>query len=292
MIAKLPSDDENSRAAATAVRAYEIEVNVYRQLQPRLSIRMPRCHHASLDIDAGDFLLLLEDVAPAQQGDQLAGCTADDAAAAVAELPGMHAPLWGDPSLEKLDWLHRNTDESRGFLRMLVQSLHPAFVERYGDRLPDEVVQLSARVVERLDVVEATRARPWTVTHGDFRLDNLLFGHPDRRVVVVDWQTSVHGPGPADLSYFLGGSLSVAERRAHETDLVRDYRHRMRAAGVDLDWDELWTGYRRYSVGGLVMAIAASMLVKRTPRGDDMFMAMAERAAQHALDLEALELLA
>ena len=55
--------------------------------------------------------------------------------------------------------------------------------------------------------------------------------------------------------------------------------------------DELCLQYRRYTVAGLIMAVAASMLVKRTPRGDDMFMAMAERAGRHALDLDAMELL-
>jgi type IV secretory pathway TrbD component len=43
--------------------------------------------------------------------------------------------------------------------------------------------------------------------------------------------------------------------------------------------------------GGLIMAIAASMLVQRTARGDDMFMTMAGRHGHHALDLEAADLL-
>jgi aminoglycoside/choline kinase family phosphotransferase len=289
LVAKLPSDDDNSRAAATAVRAYEIEVNFYRHLQPGLGVRTPRCYYADLDVDAGDFVLLLEDVAPARQGDQLAGCGVDAAAAAVAELPGLHAPHWGDDGLASYDWLHRNTEESRGFLGQIVRMLHPGFVERYADRLPPDVLGLTEQVVERIDEVEANRPGPWTVTHGDFRLDNLLFGDdPADGVAVVDWQTSVHGPGVADLAYFLGGSLTPDDRRAHEVDLVRDYQQRMHAAGVALDWDDLWVAYRRYSVGGLIMALAASMMVKRTDRGDDMFMTMAERAGRHALDLDAL----
>ena len=35
------------------------------------------------------------------------------------------------------------------------------------------------------------------------------------------------------------------------------------------------------------MAVGASMLVERTERGDDMFMAMAHRHAAHAIDLDA-----
>ena len=39
------------------------------------------------------------------------------------------------------------------------------------------------------------------------------------------------------------------------------------------------------------MALAASMLVERTERGDEMFMTMAHRHARHALDLDAPALL-
>jgi aminoglycoside/choline kinase family phosphotransferase len=285
LIAKLASADDNSRAAAALVRAYEIEVNFYRQLQGGLTIRTPRCFHA--EFDDNDFVLLLEDIAGGRQGDQLAGCTADQAAAAVAELPGLHAPRWGDPGLEHLDWLHRSTPANAGMLSAIIRSLYPGFLERYADRLSPDVVRLSERVVNDLDTLDADRPRPWTVAHNDYRVDNLLFADAPGAdpVVVVDWQTCVYGPGISDLAYFIGGSLETEQRRMHERELVRDYHERMVAAGVAMSWDELWAQYRRYTVAGLIMAIAASMLVKRTPRGDDMFMVMAERAGRHALDL-------
>jgi aminoglycoside phosphotransferase (APT) family kinase protein len=172
-------------------------------------------------------------------------------------------------------------------LAAIVSALYPGFLERYAQRLPSDVITLSEHVVSSLDTLDANRPRPWTVAHNDYRLDNLLFGDGTTPVVVVDWQTCAYGPGISDLAYFIGGSLSVEDRRTHEQDLVRDYHQRMLAANVTLSWDDLWSQYRRYTVAGLIMAIAASMLVKRTPRGDDMFMVMAERAGQHALDLDA-----
>ena len=287
LVAKLPSSDENSRAAAAAVRAYEIEVNFYRHLQSQLRVRTPHCYYAGLDLDTNEFVLLLEDIRGGRQGDQLAGCSPDRAAVAVVEMTGLHAPRWGDETLEHYDWLHRSTEANAGMLAAIVQSLYPGFLDRYSDRLPADVLALSEKVVASLNELDANRPRPWTVAHNDYRLDNLLFGEGDADpVVVVDWQTCVYGPGISDLAYFIGGSLSVEDRRAHERDLVRDYHDRMQAAGVALTWDDLWAQYRRYTVAGLIMAIAASMLVKRTPRGDDMFMVMAERAGRHALDLD------
>jgi hypothetical protein len=290
LVAKLPSTDDNSRGAAAVVRAYEIEVSFYRDLRAGLSVRTPECFHAWLDVDSNDFVLLLEDIAGGTQGDQLTGCSVDAAAAAVAQMPGLHAPRWGDASLEQLEWLHRSTEANSGMFSEIVRSLYPGFLERYTDRLSPDVVSLSTRVVDSLDELNADRPGPWTIAHSDFRLDNLLF-QPDASddpVVVVDWQTCGYGPGISDLSYFIGGSLQTEDRRRSEADLVRDYQQRMRVAGVRLAWDDLWSQYRRYTVAGLIMAIAASMLVKRTERGDEMFLVMAERAGRHALDLDAL----
>ncbi len=85
------------------------------------------------------------------------------------------------------------------------------------------------RLVPRLGDYLAARPRPWTIVHGDYRADNLLFGGD--RVVVVDWQTVGLGPGPADLSYLLGASLVPDARREHEAALVDRYVAGLRAAG-------------------------------------------------------------
>src|SRR5690606_21119608 len=61
-------------------------------------------------------------------------------------------------------------------------------------------------------------------------------------------------------------------------------------AGVVVDRDDCWIAYRRGTWAGLVMAVGASMLVERTERGDDMFMAMASRHALQALGRDAGEL--
>lgn len=293
LVVKLPSSDPKSVETAVALRSYEIEVSFYRHLSSSLSVRTPVCYHADLAPGGADFLLILEDVAPCRQGDQLAGCSPDEADLAVAELPGLHAPRWGDDKLGDLDWLHRNGPATVGVLPALVRGLYPGFVERYHDRVQPDVLALAERLMASLDLFDAHKPGPWTVTHGDFRLDNLLFPPPEagRRVAVVDWQTASFGPGASDLSYFLGASLEPEARRAHETDLVRSYHGRLVAAGVELAWETLWRDYRRYSLGGLIMAIAASMLVKRTERGDDMFVTMANRHGTHATDLEALQLL-
>ena len=131
---------------------------------------------------------------------------------------------------------------------------------------------------------------PLGLVHGDFRLDNLLFG--DGTCRVVDWQTVGWGPAMPDVAYFIGGGLSVADRRAHEEELVRHYHASCcEQGGGDLSWERCWEEYRRMPFHGILMTIVASMVVERTERGDDMFMTWLERNAQQVLDLGALDLL-
>lgn len=289
LVAKLPAADPTSRATAAALRNYEIEVSFYRELAPGLPVRNPRAYVALHDAATDDFILVLEDLAPAQPGDQLAGCTPDQAAVAIDELPKLHAPRWGDPKLAAYSWLSRGSEESRGMMVALIANLYSGFRDRYAERLDSDILELCERFVPDLGAYLADRGEPMTVQHGDYRLDNLLFGTQEGGypVAVVDWQTVAHGPGLSDVSYFMGAGLLPDDRRAHEEALVHQYHEGLRAAGVAVSWDACWTQYRRYTFAGLIMAIAASMLVEQTARGDDMFMAMANRHGRHALDLDA-----
>ncbi len=290
LVAKLPAADEGSRATAIAFRSYEKEVRFYQELAHRLPVRTPRVHHADIDVPTASFVLLLEDLAPAQPGDQLLGCSTEVAAAAAAELVKLHAPLWGDPSLTQLDWLHGDPDGRGALLKEVLPLLWSGFQERYAASLPPHVKQAGDVYFGRLDARPAG-ATPQTVTHVDYRLDNLLIG-PGGEVTVVDWQTCGTGVGPSDLAYFLGAGLAPDVRREAEDQLVREYHDGLVAAGVTgYDRDDCWLDYRRGTWGGLSMAVLASMSVKRTDRGDEMFMAMADRHARHALDLDAADVL-
>ncbi len=44
--------------------------------------------------------MIMEDLADSRQGDQMLGLTVDEAALAVEQAVGLHAPRWGDPTLE------------------------------------------------------------------------------------------------------------------------------------------------------------------------------------------------
>ncbi len=298
VVGKFPAQDETSRAAGTATRTYEVEHHFYVELRHRVDITTPRPHLALFDPATHDFVLLMDDLAPAEQGDQIAGCDADTAALAMEEIAKLHAPVWGEPGLASLPWLNRSSPEGVAGYKDLMRMLVPGFLERYAGRLHDDVAGVVGQILERLDDVFVLPDEPRTAVHGDYRLDNILYGTPestaagDPAQITVDWQTVSLGPAMSDVAYFLGTSLDPALRASVERDLVKEHHRTLQAGGVrDVSLDWCWEGYRRNALAGLLMAILASMLVGQTDRGDEMFMAMANRSGRLALDLETLDAL-
>lgn len=60
---------------------------------------------------------------------------------------------------------------------------------------------------------------------------------------------------------------------------------------TDYSFDDLWRDYAGYSFSLFNMGFSASMVVERTPRGDDMFFQMLEAGAALVEDLDAVRLL-
>lgn len=289
MIAKVPAADPASRNAARAFRTYEIESSFYDQLARDLPVALAACYFVSYDPGPDEYVVLLEDLAPACAGDQLTGISVDDAAAAISELAALHGAGWGSHELAALPWLNRSGPEAAALMTAVVTDLYPGFRDRFADRLEPGTLPLIEDFLPHAGGYIGARDEQLTIVHGDFRADNLLFGRA--RPVVLDWQTCSFGAGIADLSYFLASSLPVADRQRHEESLVRRYHSALTSRGVRLSWNDCWTGYRRYAFSGIVMDIIAAMVVQQTERGDEMFAAMASRHARHAIDVDALALL-
>ncbi len=292
VVGKFASADDQSRGTGLALRAYEIEVRFYREVAAGIGARVPAVYLADVEPETGWFTLLMEDIAGAVQGDQIAACGPEVAAAVLEEMAGLHAPCWEAPALERLEWLNRATPDSDAFLVALVSSLLPGFLERYADTLAPEHQAVCRTFVEHLPTYLLRRGGPRTASHGDFRLDNLLFQPGTPRPVVVDWQTVAWAGASLDVAYFIGGCLSPEDRRAHEPELLALYHDALCRRGVrDYSLDQLRADTRRDTFAGLLMAIVASMVVQRTERGDLMFLTSTSRHAQHALDVDAPALL-
>jgi len=291
LIAKGPSEDAASRRAGIVHGLYRRELDWYERFAIHADIRCPR--HIHSEYSAGDegFALLLEDCSPARQGDQLRGAPIADIAGALREAVQLHGAFLRDPAAmgELRTPVEAQVLQSR---IDIFRRSWPRFRERYEGILDAELLGVGDRLAERYEHYVLHTPAVLSVVHRDFRVDNMLFGRPDERVVALDWQTFGPGHPMLDVAYLIGTSVEdPGERARHERALVDDYCARLAAIAPDTDLGGFWDEYRLQAFWGFVMAVTSSVQVARTARGDEMFGVMARRPARQVLDLDSLALL-
>lgn len=293
VVGKFPSSDPISRATGVDFGLYLTEVRFYQEIAATVAVRAPFCYFADIDESNGDFAVILEDVGPARQGNQLTGCSVADAEQAMIQGAALHGPRWGDASLMDIAWI-----AGRGSTGQLVVDGMPGFIaefhRRYDGILEPEYMAVADRYAANAGAFLGRAYAPLTLGHVDFRLDNMLFDARGGSVplAVLDWQSISVTAGMLDISYFLGAGLSRDERRQHERPLLELYMDELRRHGVrDYGWDAMWRDYRVTVFQGVSTAIFASAATKRTERGDAMFLAMARGACAQAIDVDSFDAL-
>jgi hypothetical protein len=288
VVLKVAATDPASRQTGLALGLYEREVRFYTDIAPRIDGPVAPCYSSDFDGATGVFHLLLGDAAPAVAGDEIRGASVDQAMVAMRELGRLHAPLLGQTAMAEVEWLNRESPMNQA----LIGQLYAGFADRYGDLIAPAHREVCERLVAGFDAFmeqEAAADRVNGLVHGDYRLDNMLFGEEgaDRPLTVVDWQTVTWGPAMIDVAYFLGCAVPDDVRRGNYDALLAEY-HAALGPDTVLGLDDVREGVRRQSFFGVMMAIVSSMLVERTDRGDEMFMTMLRRHSQHVLDTDAL----
>ena len=284
VIAKLPIRLAQNRKLGEALGAYEREIRFYNELADRVPIPKPVCYHTAMDPNpaAGreeeilDFLerlprwlirilapfgmwlatlrrrrylLLLEDLAPSRRlGDQVAGCTPEEAEAALRQIVPVHLAWWQHPDLESLrGWAPPANILSRYFEARYRKGSR-LFKTGIGAGLPAEFDAFMDWLREAgTPLMQRMGRAPRTLLHGDYRLDNLFFQGEGVEAVVTafDWQTVCQGPGALDVAYFISGNLTEDVAAGCEMDLLGTYHRLLCEGGVrDYDFDALLTDYR------------------------------------------------
>lgn len=290
MLAKLPAPDPGTRDILANV--YRTELRFYSLIAPTVDVRVPTTYYSEMAAGSGDFTLLMEDLSPREQGDQLAGCSVAQARDAVVNLAGLHGPRWCDPTLLDVEGLQINGPDDASLMAELYGPATDIFVDGLAALLSDEDVVTLRAAVEIVEAWALARAERFGLVHGDYRLDNLMFP-PDggAGVVALDWQTLSLALPARDLAYFLSTGLSVEDRRAHERDLVAAYHQALTAYDVrDYSLEDCWEDYRFAMVQGPLVSVFGCAYGTRTERGDRMFAAMVARSCAAIRDLDTLAL--
>lgn len=291
LIAKFPTKTEGNRAVATTYDMYAREYRFYTQVAPNVPMRSPACYHAELNEQNSDFVLLLEDLQGFELGDQVKGCSVDQAHQVIQSIASLHRNTWQPEHITDIkphDMPYQREGMVGGFLvgwpvvktdfaDVLKAAITPQQIALL-DTMPDQVNHL-------LDIIHDG---PLVIGHGDVRLDNIFFAKDGN--ALVDYQAVSKAAPEHDLAYFVTQSLSDDVRCAE--DWVAVYHQHLTSEGLDYPLD---TSRQRYCYCALYLVcyavIIAGTLDQANERGRNLAETLLGNSLRSLVELDALKLL-
>lgn len=265
VIVKVPTDVDENFAVGDGLQLYEREIMVYRELRDTLGLPIPGFLYGAMDPDPAPwierpllflfdklplgginwllnqflkmagrskrrYVLVLEDITDARAPTQAQGGSLEDALAALRVLATFHAHNWMRADIVESHSRIWAVDRGcRVYQANYLRNLEN-FRQRYQGRVSTEMFDRLEAIQQRAETLNrAMAAPPWTLIHGDYRLDNLLFRDDD--ITVLDLQSLGYGRPAVDVAYFVTTALTD-EHRTEEAKLLRTYHDALVEAGV------------------------------------------------------------
>jgi hypothetical protein len=255
-----------------------------------LAVEHPVVYRAIVDRPRLDFLLVMEDVVArgADPRNATRPLTIDQVAKGLRGLARLHSQYWGfsGRSHSSLRWVKtwRPTKGWQVGLRRRV----PSGLERAAGQVPDEVAGHDGDAIVDLwaSYVGTLGQGPVTLLHGDAHIGN-TYVLPDDDVGFLDWQVVRRGHWSQDVGHFLIGALTEDDRRAHDRDLVEEYRRSLALPdGQRPTAADAWKWYRATPVYGLAIWLSTLGSVGYQPQ--EVSLPLVQRFASAFVELEAV----
>jgi hypothetical protein len=233
MIGKCPLDDDMARMYNEVMNSYKRENGFYRDLADKVPMRVPGSFVNEYDEESGRGLLMIEKI-EGSAGDILNGPDVEMFSALVEQLGTMHGQFWMSDVYGSLDWAIDWTLPSLRLGIPIIQENWPALRKLRPDMAPVEILDFFERtwINDTETWLDRIGERPWTMIHGDYEFDNVVFAAEGP--VVLDWQTPMMSFPGGDLAWFLGLG-ATDESVAEEATILDAYRAALAEAGGP-DW--------------------------------------------------------
>ena len=290
MIAKYSSSNPTNREVALSFNLYEREARYYAELDAQTELATPEIYYSAVDGD--NLLILMEDLANYEVGSQVIGATLEQSELAVQELAKLHGAFWG--KVDDLSWVPGiarsfHADNMYNFSQVGWDVMADTFnvaeqLAPYKDAFIDALPRLQ----------EAQYSEPRTFLHGDFRMENLLYGTKPGHypVATIDFQGPLTGQGFVDVALFLCQSTKTDVRREHESALLSLYLAGLASLGIELDPVDAWQRYRQAVLYNWVYtAVVAGTLDTSNETAFAWMQQMVNRQLAASQDLQVFELL-
>lgn len=173
----------------------------------------------------------MEDIDDARPAAQAVGGTVEDAAGALVMLARFHGANWMDQSKVDALGVIGGVDKTPKIVQASYRRNRDGFMARFGSFLSPAQIAVMDEVQSASDeLLTHLASEPWTLVHGDFRLDNLMF-RDDGGIVALDFQGVATGRPGWDVGYFIMTALDP-KHRGDEEMLLRTYHEALVEAGV------------------------------------------------------------
>ena len=292
LIWKTVSGDERTREFLTTLGVYERELRFYQLLASGVEVA-PAALVSEFDPESGAFCLIIEDLSYMSPGDQIEGCTFEQALEVVNAAARLHSQFWPGQSDSDVLWVPTFDGGTGYFERM--HSVAWRRLAKIMPGIPEGLIEAAQRVGPRVSDIKSRLSRePVTLVHGDLRLDNVFFGHGQEgdRLKLIDWQAIRLGKGMYDLAYFLSTSVPVDTRRQYQSELLESYAQTVSNHGIDYSAADLKEdfGWALLDIVTFV-GIIGSTLDFQSPRGIELAGTILSRLWSAIEDSSALDLI-
>lgn len=281
IVAKCAAQNEN-RDIARILDYYHREANFYDNLSKDCPLTVPKSYFTAVDSETYDCVFLMEDLGDHALGDQLEGCTREQAEHSIERVADMHGKWWN--KLEEYPWAYDSVcdDELIKLGDWIYKPGLEPTIENFSDCISSDMQRVMRAVgAHYQQVFQKLSGSHRTFIHGDYRLDNIVYRSVNGKIdsTVLDWQLSGLAPSMWDIAYFMCQSLKADLCREIERDLIRLYHDRLLAAGVEnYSHEECWNDYRIWILFCLIYPVAVcGTLDLANDRGNQLATVMLER---------------
>ncbi|KAI8624043.1 kinase-like domain-containing protein [Xylariaceae sp. FL1651] len=209
------------------VMIYQREVEFFNRIAPELKhMALPKSWWAGHTPTQG--IVVMDDLAAqgCEFGNPVETWPVDRVRKGVEQLAALHAKTWGVRPAD-YPWLTSDYDQA---ILTLMQTFD-AVVNSPGRPTVHPYLKNQDRVTAVLKKHYRTRNPKFQcLLHGDAHLGNTYLDDGAPRF--LDWQMIHIGSAFHDVAYYVGGALTVEDRRAHEWEIVDHYLETLNRLGV------------------------------------------------------------
>lgn len=284
IIAKFPAAAIENRTVANMYTMYLREYQFYTQIGDLVPVRAPACLHAEYDHSNDNFVLLLEELKGYRLGNQVTGCSVEEAELIVKTLAIFHRSTW-DPERTNV---HNSEAQVQG-MSAGFETGWPAVRENFPHLVTAEIFDQAVDMPKKLEpLLHEICQAPLCIVHGDLRLDNVFFA--DDHIAMVDFQATCQSAPEHDLAYFITQSLKSDVRNAK--DWVQIYHENLTSEGIDYSIEDCRNRYRQCALYFLCYAVViCSVLDLGNERGKLMAETLLKNSLESIDELQAFDLL-